>query len=63
MAVAFDRETLEKLRALPPERALARARDALYRAGPVGSEDFLEIYRQLVDEGILSWDQVEELEG
>jgi len=63
MAVAFDRETIERFRSLPPRQALEQAKNAIYRAGQPGSEDFLDIYEQLVDESILTWEQIEEFEG
>lgn len=59
MAIRFDRETIEKLRAMPPKNALEQARRAVYQSGSVGSEDFLDIYSQLVEEGVLTWSQVE----
>ncbi|MCP3980864.1 MAG: hypothetical protein GY716_16300 [bacterium] len=63
MAVQFDRETIDRLRDLPTRKALTEAKSAAYRLGSVGSEDFLTMYQQLVDEGIVSWDQVEEFEA
>jgi len=58
MAIRFDRETIEKLRSMPPEAALEEARRAVYQSGSVGSEDFLDIYSLLVEEGVLTWNQV-----
>jgi hypothetical protein len=63
MAAEFDRETIERLRSMPAPRALREAQDAVYRAGAVSSDDFQDVYRQLVDEGVLTWEQIEELEG
>jgi hypothetical protein len=62
MAVRFDDKTLERLRSLDPDDAFREVRDAVYSLGDVGSEDFLGAYEQLVERGILSWDQVEEFE-
>lgn len=61
--VTLHPETLERLRAMEPRTAFETARSALLEAGSAGSEDFLDLWQQLVDEGILSWDQVEEFDG
>jgi hypothetical protein len=60
MADLFDFETIERLRALTPRAAYDAVKSALYRHGPTTSEDFLEAYEELVEEGILTWEQVEE---
>jgi hypothetical protein len=62
MAVRFDDKTLERLRSLDPDEAFREVRNAVYAHDDVGSEDFLSAYEQLVERGILSWEQVEELE-
>ena len=58
MAAVLHPDTVEWLRNLPPRRAHKEARDAVYRSGPVSSDDFLDVYEQLVEEGILTWDQI-----
>jgi hypothetical protein len=63
MPIRFDEETIERLRTLSSEQVFDEVRRAVYAAGGAGSEDFLGIYTQLVDRGVLTWDQVEELEG
>ncbi len=63
MAAVFDPETLERLRTMTPRQAFATARESVFRSGPVSSEDFLDVYEQLVEEGILTWDQMEEFES
>ncbi len=63
MAAVLDSETLDRLRTMSPRQAYDTARQAVYRSGAVSSEDFLDVYEQMVDEGILSWDQVGEFEG
>ena len=63
MAAILDPDTLERLRALTPKEAFVKAKDAVYGAGAVGSDDFLDVFQQLVDEGILSWEQIEEFQG
>ena len=60
MALRLDEETIERLRSLGPEKAVFVARDAVFATEEAGSEDFLDLYEQLVEEGILSWDQVEQ---
>ena len=63
MAAVLDFETLDLLRTMSPRQAYDAARQAVYRSGAVSSEDVLDVYEQMVDEGILSWDQVGEFEG
>ena len=63
MVAEFDGETIERLRSMHPRKALREAQDAVYRAGAVSSDDFQDIYEQLVHEGILTWDQIEEYGG
>ena len=62
MVVRFDNRTLERLRSLDPEDALREVRRVVLSMDGVGSEEFLSACEHLVDRGILSWDQVEELE-
>lgn len=59
MGVEFDPDTIERLRALDPRRAYAEVRDAVFRSGAVSSDDFLEAFERLVEEGVFTWDQVE----
>ena len=63
VTVQFDPQTIEQFRKLPPREALRRAKSAIYGAGAVGSEDFLDAYEQLVREGVVTWEQIEEYEG
>ena len=58
----FDDETLDRFRVLAPPEAFRAAKHAVWAAGPVGSEDFLDIYEQLIEEGILTRDQIEEFD-
>lgn len=60
MTLRLDEETIERLRSLGPEKAVVTAQDAVFATKEAGSEDFLDLYEQLVEEGILSWDQVEQ---
>ncbi len=62
MAAGFDRETLDRLRTMTPRQAYMEAKNAVFRSGAVSSEDFLDVYEQMVEQGILTWDQVEEYE-
>ena len=43
----------------PPAKAYREATDAVYRSGAASSADFLDVYEQLVENGILSWDEIE----
>jgi hypothetical protein len=63
MSAILDPDTVERLRGLPPRRAFQEAKDAIYRTGAVGSDDFLDVCEQLVDAGILTWDQIEDFQG
>jgi hypothetical protein len=58
MGAVLHPDTVERLRGLPPKKAYQEAWDAVYRSGPVSSEDFLDVYEQLVEEDILTWDQI-----
>ena len=60
MAIRFDRETIERFRTMSPRRAFEEARKVVFRTDSVGSEDFLDMYDQLVEEGVLTWGQIEE---
>lgn len=60
MGTVFDKETVEQYRSLSARDAFEQAKNAVYRAGAVSSDDFLDLFGQLVDEGILTWNQVEE---
>jgi len=60
MAAELDRDTIERYRSLSARDAFEQAKSAGYRAGAVSSDDFLDLFGQLVDEGILTWDQVED---
>ena len=62
MAAVLDPETLDRLRTMTPRQAYEAARQAVYGSGSVSSEDFLDVFEQMVDEGILSWEQVGEFE-
>lgn len=60
MADLFDLETIERLRTLPPRQAYDEVKSAVYRMGPAQSDDFLDAYEELVEQGILTWEQIEE---
>lgn len=63
MASVFDPETLEVFRKLPPRQAYEKVRDHVYRSGAVSSDDFRDAFEELVDHGILTWEQVEEFQN
>jgi hypothetical protein len=58
----IDAETLDRYRTLEPRAVFQEVRDALYRRGAATSADFLEVYEELVAEGILTWEQIEGFE-
>ena len=62
MSPTLDNETLDSLRELSPREAFRNVTDAVYRAGGVSSDDFLDVYEQLVDAGILSWEEIEQFD-
>jgi len=59
----LDLETLERFRTLGPRAVYDEVREALYRLGAVSSDDFRGIYEQLVEEGILNWEEIEAFES
>ncbi len=63
MGTRLDAETIERFRKMPLERAFREAKDAVYASGRVGSEDFLDVYEQLVETGVMSWEEIEDLEA
>jgi len=64
MPIKFDPETLERFRTLTPQEIYTEVNEAVHRApSATGSEDFLDALETLVDEGILSWDQIENFES
>lgn len=62
MEALFDPETLDRFRDMPAREVFIEAKRSVYRLGSATSEDFLEVYQALVDEGILSWEQIEEFD-
>ncbi|UCF67821.1 MAG: hypothetical protein JSV80_00555 [Acidobacteriota bacterium] len=63
MGVRLDEKTIQRLRAMKPENAYQAAKNAVYATGECGSEDFLDLYEQLVEREILTWEQIDALEG
>ncbi len=59
MEALFDSETLERFREMTPREVFIEAKRTVYRSGAATSDDFLEVYQALVDEGILTWEQIE----
>jgi hypothetical protein len=58
----FDPETLERFRRSDPREAFWEVKASIYRMGGASSEDFLSAFDELVDAGVLSWEQIEEFE-
>jgi hypothetical protein len=60
MPIKFDLETLQRFRSLTPDQICAEVTAAVHRAPEGGgSEDFLDALGALVDEGLLSWEDIE----
>lgn len=58
----FDQSTLERFRRMRPREVYEEARDAVYRLGSTTSAQFVDVFEELVDKGILTWSQIEEFE-
>ena len=58
----FDPETLQRWRGMEPRAIYDEARAALYQRGAVTSEDFLDAFEELVEEGLLTWDGIDSFE-
>jgi len=58
----LDSETIERLRQFSPRQAYLEVKSAIYAGGASSSEDFVEAFDQLVEAGVLSWEEIEELE-
>jgi hypothetical protein len=59
----IDRATLRELRDLEPRAAYDTIRRAVYQSpGGASSEDFQSALDQLVRDGILSWEEIEQFE-
>ena len=64
MPIKFDPATLERFRRLTPNEIYMEVTEAVHGvSGGAGSEDFLDALETLVDEGILSWDQIQNFEA
>ena len=62
MSGMFDDDTLDRWRRLGPRATFEEARAALYRLGASSSEDFRSAFEELVASGLLTWEDIEELE-
>jgi hypothetical protein len=58
----FDPETLARFRRTDPRETFWEVKSSIYRTGGASSEDFLNAFDELVDAGVLSWEQIEEFE-
>jgi hypothetical protein len=56
----FDSDTIERFRTMAPRDAYERAKDAVYQHGAVTSEEFNDVYEELVRRGVLTWTEIEE---
>ena len=59
----FDDDTLDRLRRMEPDEAFEAAKDAVYRTGAVSSDDFLDAFEALVEAGVLTREQLDQLMG
>ena len=58
----LDTETIERLSSLSPKDAIREVKSAMYRGGATTSDDFHEVFEQLVDAGVLTWDEIDRLD-
>ena len=64
MPIKFDPETLDRFRRLTPNEIYTEVTAVVHQTpGGTSSEDFLDALETLVDEGILSWDQIENFDA
>jgi len=60
----LDPESLERLQLMPPEQRLETVRTVCYKApGGGGSDQYVEMLEELVELGILTWDEIEAFEA
>ena len=59
----FDPETLERWRGMEPKAIYLEVVEVLHRTGAATSAEFLDAFEDLVDEGLLTWEGIEALEG
>ena len=60
MPVKFDSKTLERFRTMSPQEICREVTETVHlMEGPKGSEDFVDALDSLVDEGLLSWDEIQ----
>ena len=60
----LDPESLVRLQRMPPEQRLAPVRAVCYQApGGGGSDQYVEMLEELVELGILTWDEIETFEA
>jgi hypothetical protein len=58
----FDPDTLDRLSKKPPRKAFEEVKSAIYQSGPVSSEDFRSAFEELVNSGLLTWEQIDQYE-
>jgi hypothetical protein len=60
----LDPETLDRLQRMTLEERLATVRAVCYQAATDGGSDhYMEMLEELVELGMLTWDQIEALES
>ena len=58
----LDVDSVERLREMTPREAYNDVKQTVFRAGGVTSDDFQSAFDQLIEAGILTWEQIEEFE-
>ncbi len=58
----FDTETLDRIRGMSPCEAVEETKRLVWANGGTSSDDFHEAFEALVEQGILTWEQIEDLE-
>jgi hypothetical protein len=62
MVTVLDVDSVERLREMTPREAYHDVKRTIFRAGGVTSDDFQSAFDQLIEAGILTWEQIEEFE-
>lgn len=55
----FEPELLRRWEQIGPAATYREAREHLFRQGASSSEEFLDAFEELVERGLLSWDEIE----
>ena len=58
----FDPETLDRWRGMEPRAIYSEVVEALHRTGASTSEDFMDAFEEVVNQGLLTWEGIEVFE-